>query len=51
MVELPTGTLTFLFTDLDGSSRLWEERREGMKTTLARHDESLNEAVAGHSAV
>ena len=33
MPELPTGTVTFLFTDLEGSTRLWEEHREAMRGT------------------
>jgi predicted ATPase/class 3 adenylate cyclase len=44
--ELPTGTVTFLFTDLVSSSRLWEEQREAMRAALARHDAILAEAVA-----
>jgi predicted ATPase/class 3 adenylate cyclase len=46
--ELPTGTVTFLFTDLEGSTRLWEEHREAMKVALARHDEILRDAIEGH---
>ena len=46
MSELPSGTVTFLFTDLEGSTRLWEEHTEGMRAALARHDEILHEAVA-----
>ena len=30
MVELPSGTVTFLFTDLEGSTRLWEQQRDAM---------------------
>ena len=45
MPDLPTGTVTFLFTDLEGSTRLWEEHPEAMKAALARHDEILREAV------
>ncbi|MEX0663732.1 MAG: adenylate/guanylate cyclase domain-containing protein [Acidimicrobiia bacterium] len=45
MPDLPTGTVTFLFTDLEGSTRLWEERAEAMKDALARHDELLRAAV------
>jgi predicted ATPase/class 3 adenylate cyclase len=45
--ELPTGTVTFLFTDLVGSSRLWEEHPEAMKGALARHDVILRDAVEG----
>src|SRR2546421_419341 len=45
MAELPTGTVTFLFTDLEGSTRLWEEHPEAMKGALARHDEILRDAV------
>ncbi len=47
MVELPSGTVTFLFTDLEGSTRLWEEHPEAMKGALARHDEILRDAVEG----
>jgi predicted ATPase/class 3 adenylate cyclase len=46
--ELPTGTVTFLFTDLEGSTRLWEEQPDAMRAALARHDEILTAAVAAH---
>jgi predicted ATPase/class 3 adenylate cyclase len=49
MSELPTGTVTFLFTDLEGSTRLWEEYPEAMRPALARHDEILRDAVEGHN--
>ena len=42
---LPTGTMTFLFTDLEGSTRLWEEHPEAMHAALARHDGILRGAV------
>jgi len=45
MTDLPTGTVTFLFTDLEGSTRLWEQQPEAMRDALARHDEILREAV------
>ncbi len=38
-------TLTFLFTDLEGSTRLWQQYPEAMKTVLARHDELVRAAV------
>ena len=46
---LPTGTVTFLFTDLEGSTRLWEQHPEAMKPALARHDEILRDAIAAHN--
>jgi predicted ATPase/class 3 adenylate cyclase len=46
--ELPTGTVTFLFTDLESSTRLWEDHPEAMKGALARHDAILRDAVEGH---
>ena len=46
MTERPTGTVTFLFTDLERSTRLWEEQPESMQPALARHDTLLAEAVA-----
>jgi predicted ATPase/class 3 adenylate cyclase len=42
---LPTGTVTFLFTDVVGSTRLWQEYPEAMRDVLARHDEVLRDAV------
>ena len=49
MAEFPSGTVTFLFTDLEGSTRLWQLHPEAMKTALARHDEVLREAIEGHA--
>jgi len=45
---LPTGTVTLLFTDLEGSTRLWEEHPEAMKPALARHDEIVRAAIEEH---
>jgi len=44
-VDRPTGTVTFLFTDLEGSTRLWDEHPEPMKDALARHDAIVRGAV------
>ena len=49
MSELPTGTVTFLFTDLEGSTRLWEQHPEAMPGALARHDGILRRAVEAHN--
>ncbi len=51
MADLPTGTVTFLFTDIEGSTTRWEQHREAMQTALARHDAILREAVEGHGGV
>ncbi|HXY95124.1 MAG TPA: adenylate/guanylate cyclase domain-containing protein [Acidimicrobiia bacterium] len=48
MTDLPTGTVTFLFTDLEGSTRLWEEHPQPMPGAMARHDEILRDAVESH---
>ena len=48
MTELPSGTVTFLFTDLEGSTRLWEEHPEAMRDALARHDEILRSTIEAH---
>ncbi|MDQ5853439.1 MAG: adenylate/guanylate cyclase domain-containing protein, partial [Chloroflexota bacterium] len=48
MTELPTGTVTFLFTDIEGSTTRWEQHRAAMQGALARHDAILREAVATH---
>src|SRR4029453_3929600 len=44
MAEWPTGTVTFLFTDLGSSTRLWEDHTDAMHDALARHDVLLREA-------
>ena len=46
MAEMPSGTVTFLFTDLVASTRLWETHGEVMRVALARHDEILRDAIA-----
>src|SRR5438105_11961284 len=43
-----TGTVTFLFTDLEGQTRLWEEQPEKMRAALARHDAILRRVVLAH---
>ena len=40
-----TGTLAFLFTDIAGSTRLWERLPAAMTDALARHDAILNDAI------
>jgi predicted ATPase/class 3 adenylate cyclase len=45
MAELPTGTVTFLLTDIEGSTRLWEEDPETMRSALARHDALLTKGI------
>jgi predicted ATPase/class 3 adenylate cyclase len=51
MVVFPTGTVTFLFTDLEVSTRLWEQEPDAMRAALARHDEMLHDAVASHGGM
>ncbi|HEX9369776.1 MAG TPA: adenylate/guanylate cyclase domain-containing protein [Roseiflexaceae bacterium] len=45
---LPGGTLTFLFTDIEGSTRLWEQQPDAMRAALARHDAILRDTIAAH---
>ena len=48
-MALPTGTVTFLFTDVEGSTRLWDEHPEATKGALARHDAILRDAIESHA--
>jgi class 3 adenylate cyclase len=41
----PTGTVTFLFTDIEGSIRMWERYPQAMQAALARHDQMLRRAI------
>ena len=43
--DLPTGTVTFLFTDIEGSTPLWEREPSHMHMALARHDAILRAAI------
>ena len=45
MIELPSGTVTFLFTDVEGSTRLLERHPEAYPGAIARHHSILREAV------
>ena len=48
MAELPSGTVTFLFTDIEGSTALWEGHPEAMRVALARHDALVRAAIVEH---
>jgi predicted ATPase/class 3 adenylate cyclase len=45
---LPSGVVTFLFTDVEGSTRRWEADADGMRVALAAHDEVLRAAIEAH---
>src|SRR5437899_2055951 len=48
-MRIPSGTVTFLFTDIEGSTRLWEEDPTAMGTALAEHDTLIRKCVESHS--
>jgi predicted ATPase/class 3 adenylate cyclase len=49
--DLPAGTVTFLLTDIEGSTRLWESVPEAMEVALERHNRLLTEVIEGHGGV
>lgn len=49
--QLPTGTITFLFTDVEGSTRLWEHYPDAMRQALVRHDAILTNLIEQHSGI
>ena len=49
MSDLPTGTVTFLFTDIEGSTTRWEHHPDAMRTALARHDALLRSVLTAHN--
>jgi formylglycine-generating enzyme required for sulfatase activity/class 3 adenylate cyclase len=48
MPTLSTGTLTFLFTDIEGSTQRWESQQEAMSAALVRHDALVRTAIEAH---
>ncbi|PZS26227.1 MAG: LuxR family transcriptional regulator, partial [Pseudonocardiales bacterium] len=49
--RLPVGTVTFMLTDVEGWTRLWESAPEAMSAAGARHDELLDEVIALYGGV
>src|SRR5215212_6325997 len=48
---LPTGTMTFLYTDIVGSTKRWEAHPQLMKGAIERHDAILREAIEAHGGI
>jgi predicted ATPase/class 3 adenylate cyclase len=48
---LPTGTVTFVFTDIEGSTERWDRNRSAMQAAVRRHDELMRAAIAEHDGV
>jgi predicted ATPase/class 3 adenylate cyclase len=48
MADRPRGTVTFLFTDIEGSTRRWEKEPDAMRVALAEHDDVLRSAIENH---
>ena len=44
----PSGVVTFLFTDIEGSTRRWEADADAMRAALLAHDEVLRSAIEAH---
>ena len=51
MPELPCGTVTFLFTDIEGSTAHWEGNRQAMAEAVRRHIALLEAAIHAHGGV
>jgi class 3 adenylate cyclase len=51
MTSLPTGTITFLFTDIEGSTPLWERDPVKMEAALQVHNDVLNQAITAQGGV
>jgi predicted ATPase/class 3 adenylate cyclase len=49
--KLPAGTVTFLLTDIEGSTRLWESMPDAMEAALEQHNRLLPEVIGGHGGV
>jgi len=48
-VSLPSGTVTFLFTDIEGSTQRWEAHPDAMDAAVKRHDALMRNAIEHHN--
>ena len=48
LIEVPSGTVTFLFTDIEGSTQLLDRLREQYASVLAEHHEIMRTAIVHH---
>ena len=51
MADLPSGTVTFLFTDIEGSTALWERDQVPMAALVERHFALLDAAIQAHGGI
>ncbi len=51
MPELPDGVVTFLFTDVEGSTRLWEEAPDSMMAAIRQHDAEIEGAAEVNNGI
>ena len=49
--SIPSGTVTFLFTDIEGSASLAQQSPDSMQAVLARHNAILQNAVEAHGGI
>ena len=50
-VDLPSGLITYLFTDIEGSTQLWQQHPDPMRVVMARHDALLNVGIEQHGGL
>ena len=48
MATIPSGVVTFLFTDIEGSTSHWEQHPEAMRLAFARQEEIVRRAASEH---
>src|SRR5215470_1895056 len=51
VADLPAGIVTFLLTDIEGSTRLWESVPDAMEVALERHDRLVTEVIEEHGGM
>ena len=49
LTAMPTGEVTFLFSDIEGSTQRWDAHAEAMKSAVARHEQLMGGAIARHA--